>query len=230
MVWQFLTSWELWGAKGWPAKQTPAKTWHWRGVNAPCNSQHEIKSWIMNYSNSRWFTESFSSSSVQPNSSQNPQNSLFTPLKGKLLPLSSPLCWRKLVPCSDFSPFLESKKTQKKTPTNFWFTTPKKILQLPKAPKISKTSQQNPPKQNKSVSGWLVAIPQEKTKGISAGQKICVFPIKHGGGVHMFHSLLLASGKPQTKYSTTKKNCELLFVGLVCFKTTHADRLIGFYL
>ena len=27
-----------------------------------------------------------------------------------------------------------------------------------------------------------------------------------------------------------KKKCELLFVGLVCFKTTHADRLIGFFI
>lgn len=173
MVWLFLTSWELWGAKGWASEIYPGKNVAKTGGKRPSKfpwwrfltNQHEIKSWIMNYS--RWFTESFSSSSFQPNSSQNPENSLFTPLKGKLLPLSSPLCWRKLAPSSDVLPFLESTKTHKKIPQSSASQAQNKSCSFPNLQTSPRLPNKTPPKQSKQCL-WVTRghTPRKSKKNI----------------------------------------------------------------
>lgn len=176
MVWLFLTSWELWGAKGWASEIYPGKNVAKTGGKRPSKfpwwrfltNQHEIKSWIMNYS--RWFTESFSSSSFQPNSSQNPENSLFTPLKGKLLPLSSPLCWRKLAPSSDVLPFLESTKTHKKIPQSSASQAQKKSCSFPNLQTSPRLPNKTPPQTEQTVSlGDSWPYPKKKQKKYLGG-------------------------------------------------------------
>lgn len=234
MVWLFLTSWEL--SRGPPTLNATIpprnsrpfhrlallrdkgerviipknKASYWLGgkraigrVNAPYNFHDEDFLQInMKSNHESWITVDDSQSHshhLHSNkiSSQNPKSSL--PIHGENL--------RLLLVALHFE---RAKKTRKKNPA---------------ASQSSKTLQRLPPEtpQKVSLGDWW-SLPQEiNTKHIWGVWKICVLPIKHGGDVHMFHSLLLVCEKPQTKCSAT---CEFLFVGLICFKTTHADGLI----
>ena len=183
MVWLFLTSWELWGAQGWPAKFTLAKT---GGKRSLYNSHDEDFLQInMKSNHESWITVDDSQSHshhLHSNkiSSQNPENSLFTPLEGKLLPLSSPLCWRKLAPCSDFSPFLESKKTQKKLPHTFGSQPKKKSCNFPKLQKSPRLPNKTPPNRTRVSLGDSWPYPKKKQKEYLQGKRSAYFLLNMG--------------------------------------------------